>query len=407
MGIKLLDHQKEVLDKTKSFDRVAYYLDMGLGKTFVGSEKLFSFGNSVNLVVCQKSKVADWLEHFKMFYPEITVADATKNNFMPSKEDVLIINYDVLFRRKWISELRGFTLLLDESSMIKNEQSKRAKAILKLSPKNVILLSGTPTGGKYEELWSQLHLLGWNIKKDLYLDQYTTYEWRDFGGFFTKYITGYKNVERLKRKLADHGAVFMKTDEVISLPAQTEISIEVNATKDYRKFMKDGIVGDLVGDTTLTKLLYARMLCGSFNKEKLQAFKDLVDSTEDRLIVFYNFNNELKELKKLVDKPISEINGLTKDLKAYESKSNSVTFVQYQSGAMGLNLQKANKIIYFTLPLSSELFEQSKKRTHRIGQDKPCFYYYLICKNSVEEKIKAVLEKRGDYTDQLFRMYRP
>ena len=69
---------------------------------------------------------------------------------------------------------------------------------------------------------------------------------------------------------------------------------------------------------------------------------------------------------------------------------------------MGLNLQKANKIIYYSLPLSSELFEQSKKRIHRIGQEKPCFYYMMICKNSVEEKILAALEMRKDYTEKLF-----
>ena len=80
----------------------------------------------------------------------------------------------------------------------------------------------------------------------------------------------------------------------------------------------------------------------------------------------------------------------------------SILFIQYQAGAMGLNLQKANKIVYFTPPLSSELFEQSKKRIHRIGQDKTCFYYYLTCKNSIEEKIYKTLKMRKDYTEALF-----
>ena len=69
---------------------------------------------------------------------------------------------------------------------------------------------------------------------------------------------------------------------------------------------------------------------------------------------------------------------------------------------MGLNLQKANKIIYFTPPLGSEIFEQSKKRIHRVGQEKPCFYYYLTCKGSIEEKIYKTLAMRRDYTDKLF-----
>ena len=184
----------------------------------------------------------------------------------------------------------------------------------------------------------------------------------------------------------------------------------VPTTKEYKKFMKNRIITidgkELVGDTPLTKRLYARMLCGHYNKNKLEAFRDLVDSTDDRLIVFYNFKDELDVLMKLVeDKPISIINGSIKDLTAYEEHENSIIFVQYQAGAMGLNLQKANKVIYFTLPQSSELFEQSKKRVHRIGQKNRCFYYYLMCSNSVEEDILSNLKMRKDYTDELFKAY--
>ena len=90
------------------------------------------------------------------------------------------------------------------------------------------------------------------------------------------------------------------------------------------------------------------------------------------------------------------------DLKNYEDQENSITLIQYQAGSMGLNLQKANKMIYFSLPLQSDLFEQSKKRIHRIGQKNTCLYYYLITKNSVEEKILKVLKERKDFTDKLF-----
>ena len=85
----------------------------------------------------------------------------------------------------------------------------------------------------------------------------------------------------------------------------------------------------------------------------------------------------IKICKKL-NKPVSIVSGDNRDLKNYEAENDSVILVQYQAGAMGLNLQKSNKIIYFSLPLSSELFEQSKKRTHRIGQERTCLYYYLI-----------------------------
>ena len=75
--------------------------------------------------------------------------------------------------------------------------------------------------------------------------------------------------------------------------------------------------------------------------------------------------------------------------------------------SMGLNLQESNRIVYFTLPLSSEQFEQSKKRIHRIGQKQTCFYYLLICQGSVEEQILQTLEQRKDYTDALFEEFNP
>ena len=399
---------------------------MGLGKTFTGAEHLIQLGAKVNLVICQKSKIQDWVEHFETYYQnKVSVMNLTgeKDNveyfvheaFHAINETdypvtiIGIINYELAFRRPELLKLTDFTLMLDESSMIQNEKAERTKFILKMKPKNIILLSGTPTSGKYEQLWSQLHLLGWKISKDLFWKQYVDVEYLDNEGFPIKVVRGYKNVERLKTKMREYGCRFLKTDEVFDLPKQLFNTIKIDTTKEYRKFRQDKIVTinevEFVGDTILTKLLYERMLCGSYNDEKLSALEDLINSTEDRLIVFYNFNEELRKIEDIclkLDKPLSIVNGQTKDLSIYDTYDNSVTAIQYQAGAMGLNLQKANKIIYFTPTLSSELFEQSKKRIHRIGQESTCFYYELVCRNSIEEKIYKTLEMRRDYTNELF-----
>lgn len=426
--IKLFPHQTQALEKTQTQNRVAYYLDMGLGKTFVGSEKMMKLGERINLVVCQKSKVEDWVNHFKEHYPfdirsipatvvhNLTDTESLEKfiDYANSIDEILqmigVINYDLIFRRPELANLKNFTLMLDESSLIQNEMSKRSRFILKkLKPKNVILLSGTPTGGKYEKLWSQCRLLGWNISKDAFWKTYVNFHIDIKDGFPITIIDGYKNVERLKRKLREYGAVFMKSEEVFDLPAQIDNNIFINTTKEYRKLKKDSIVifdnQEFVGDTALTKMLYERMLCGFANSEKLKALRDLLNSTDDRVIIFYNFKNELKEIVKLVselNRPISIINGDVKDLLSYENFEDSVTLIQYQAGSMGLNLQKANKIVYFTPPLGSEMFEQSKKRIHRIGQERTCFYYYMICRNSIEQKIYKTLEMRRDYTEKLF-----
>lgn len=391
---------------------------MGLGKTFVGSEKLMQLGEKVNLVICQKSKVNDWIDHFNTYYKEpyvgvinLTVKGAietiVKWNFdFPC---VGVINYDLVFRRPELKKLNNFTLLLDESSLIQNETAKRSKFIMKLNFKNLILLSGTPTGGKYERLWSQLKMLGYPLTKQAYYNMYVNYYYDTRQGFPLMIIKGYKNVDRLKRKLREYGCVFMKSNEVFNLPKQTFINVNCEAHKQYKKFRVNDYLElegkELIGDTTLTKMLYERQLCGMYSNSKLEAFRELLEATDDRLIVFYNFNEEWHQLGAICDelnRPCSIVNGQFKNLKAYEGVDNSITFIQYQAGAMGLNLQKANKIVYFTPPLSSELYEQSKKRIHRIGQEQPCFYYRMVCKNSIEENIYRVLEMRKDYTDKLF-----
>ena len=392
----------------------------GLGKTYVGAEKLVRLGAMTNLIICQKSKIDDWVEHFKANYDvDVDVFDLTKSDeldeFLTFASfarimKVGVINYESAFRRPGLETLKDFTLLLDESSLIQNETAKRSKFILKrLKPAHVILLSGTPTGGKYENLWSQLHLLGWDISKDLYWRQYVEVEYKDNEGFPIKIVKGYKNVERLKSKMRQYGCRFLKTDEVFDLPEQVFNKVGVPAIPEYRRFKKAGIVTvkgiELVGDTILTKMLYERMLCGHLNPSKIEALRDIMESTEDRLIVFYNFNEELRAIEDLcieLDKPMSVVNGQAKDLACYEQCANSVIAIQYQAGAMGLNLQKGNKIVYFTPPLSSEFFEQSKKRIHRIGQGSSCFYYMLTCRNSIEERIYENLAKRRDYTNELF-----
>lgn len=420
--INLFPHQTKALYETRQFNRVAYYLDMGLGKTFVGSEKVKQLGCRINLLVCQNSKIDDWKQHFEKYYNYVVfvLRDAKalkmflRANETQGYECIGIINYELAWRRKELLQLHDFTLMLDESSLIQSSKAKQTKFIMKMQPKNVILLSGTPTSGKYENLWTQMNLLGYEISESLYLKQYVNFKTVRFGGMVRKTIdtdNPYKNVERLKSKMRQHGAIFMKTEECFELPEQNFIAVHVPKSKDYVKFITDDYVmlkdgTELIGDTGLTKRLRARQLCGQYSDSKLQALVDLISSTQDRLIIFYNFNEEMykiEEICKELGRPVGVVNGERKDMAMYDKHSDCVLLCQYQAAAMGLNLQAGNKIIYFTLPERSELFEQSKKRIHRIGQEKKCFYYVMMCKGSVEEKIYDCLLQRKDYTDELFK----
>lgn len=409
----LFAYQQAALDRVGGKRRCAFYHDMGLGKTFTGAEKLMSDRRWKRaLVVCQKSKVSDWVDHFDAHY-DMPVVDLTKQDVCRDAEAVMVVNYDLIWRRPQLMELDDLALMFDESSLLQNATSKRTKAAMKLAGKadTLVLLSGTPVDGKYERLWTQLRMLGWDIDEKLFWRQYVESETTMREGFPITKVTGYKNEERLVRKMKELGCDFLKTDDVIDLPDQRFIRIDVPMSKYYREFAKTNVITafgrDFVGDTVFGDLTAKRQLAAAYSRAKLEAFGDLLDGTSKRLVVFYNFDVELEGLTDELAKrgrPYGVLNGKAHDLSPFFDTGDGVALIQYQSGAMGVNLQQADTCIYFSPPLASSLFEQSKKRIHRVGQDKPCTYYELVSKGTVEEKIYDTLAMRRDYTEKLFEM---
>lgn len=419
----LFAYQQAALDRVSGKRNCAFYHDMGLGKTFTGAEKLMSDKCwHLALVVCQKSKVADWVDHFRSHYDidvlDLTTPDGMKNfelsmSYPDLPNAVGVINYDLLWRRPDIQALRHFAVMFDESSLLQNKSSKRTKAAMKLADRanELVLLSGTPVDGKYERLWTQLNMLGWRIDEKLFWRQYVESETTMREGFPITKVTGYKNEERLVRKMKELGCDFLKTDDVIDLPDQRFIRIDVPMSKYYREFAKTNVITafdrEFVGDTVFGDLTAKRQLAAAYSPAKLGAFGDLLSSTSKRLVVFYNFDVELEGLTEELAKrgrPYGVLNGKKHDLSPFFDTDDGVALIQYQSGAMGVNLQQADTCIYFSPPLASSLFEQSKKRIHRVGQDKPCTYYELVSKGTVEEKIYDTLAMRRDYTEKLFAM---
>lgn len=409
----LFAYQQAALDRVEGKRRCAFYHDMGLGKTFTGAEKLMSDRRWKRaLVVCQKSKVADWVDHFEAHY-DMPVIDLTKQDVCRDVEAVMVVNYDLIWRRPQLMELGDLALMFDESSLLQNATSKRTKAAMKLAGKadTLVLLSGTPVDGKYERLWTQLRMLGWDIDEKLFWRQYVESETTMREGFPITKVTGYKNEERLVRKMKGLGCDFLKTDDVIDLPDQRFIRVDVPMSEYYRKFAKTNVITaferEFVGDTVFGDLTAKRQLAAAYSRAKLEAFGDLLDGMSKRLVVFYNFDVELEGLTAELEKRCRRygvLNGKAHDLSPFFDTDDGVALIQYQSGAMGVNLQQADTCVYFSPPLASSLFEQSKKRIHRVGQDKPCTYYELVSKGTVEDKIYDTLAMRRDYTEKLFEM---
>lgn len=413
----LYPHQAELLGQLYNYKRCAMYLEMGLGKTITASIKATSYKKPI-LIICPKSVIPQWLECFRGWCKEWTTYDLTKKKqleqFISDDNNLRmgVINYESCWRRPDLQKVKGVTLILDESQAIASSTSKQTKGVMKLKFENLILLSGTPaSNARYDKLYTQLKLLGLDMNKRSYEDRYCNFFEIENAGVKFRVLSKknpYKHIEELKTTINDLGGRFMKTEEVIDLPQQRFIDVPVKKSKYYKTFEKDGYVdcgeAEYISNGPAQDMLYLRQLCNS--SEKLDMLKTLLESTNDRVIIFYNFDIELKLLQQLVSKlkrPISYINGHEKQLNRYNDFEDSVTFVQYQSGSAGVNLQKANKMIYYSPPVKSDFFEQSKKRIHRIGQASKCTYWKLMTANSIEEKIYNVLDLKRDYTDELFR----
>lgn len=388
-----------------------------MGKTYVGSVKATSFKKPI-LIICPKSLIVQWIEHFNNVHDNYCTYNLSNKKqlqaFMDDKQDLkmAVINYESAWRKPELLKLKGFTLILDESQAISNPTSKQTKGIVKLKFENLILLSGTPcSNARWDKLYTQLKLLGLHMSKRSYEDRYCNFFDMEKTGIKFRVLSKtnpYKNVDELKKVMYDLGCRFMKTDEVIDLPQQRFIDVPIKPSKYYKTFVKAGYVDcgeyEYISSSPTTDMLYQRQLCNS--AEKLDMVKTLLESTEDRVIIFYNFNCELVLLQQLVSKlkrPLSFVNGSEKNLNCYNNNSDSVTLVQYQSGSSGVNLQKANKMIYYSPTIRFDHYEQSKKRIHRIGQNTSCCYWRLITKDSIEVQIYKTLENKQDYHLELFK----
>ena len=431
MKKQLYEFQRQALDAIQDRDNAALFWQMGAGKTVSSIQLTERWNSQILICLVLKSTVSQWTEE---------LAEQTDrqvfNGYKKSKKDgvkafidatgrkALVIGYDA-YKSKSAAELRQYindnaeqvTMTCDESSLIGHMTSERTKAVMKTKTKHRLLLSGTPaTGGKMEAMIPTMNMLGWHMTKEKFLQQFChVYEWTDptRPWMTIPIIQGYKNIDKLREGLKEHGGSFITMEEAgVQLPATTEQIISIQTPPEYRKFMKHGIVkiGDteIIGENNLTKMLYARQICSVYNPAKAAALEELLQQAGDEMvIVFYNWTAELRILQSVCGKlhrPMSLVNGQTKDLKNYQAGTpGTVILCQYQAASMGLNLQKNARIcIFYSQCLSYSDYEQAKARIHRIGQTKNCNFYNLICENSIEEDILETLEQRKDYTEQLF-----
>lgn len=367
------------------------------------------------------------------------------------------------------SIFKNSTLILDESSYIKYPQPKRTKIVMNgIAPdmNHICMLSGTPCGGHYELLWTHARLLGRKMSEWEFMENYTNRHeivLKNNYGVTVKTNNSQNEFEldeygipiepnnRLKDKerkikvlnknnpykmdnivnillpdMNSKGRNVLKAKDCISLPEITNMTIAVDKPQTYSQFIKNNTIcidrknlnsttengsntRTFNGDSIMATRQALRQIASSYNENKLDAVRDIIEGTDERIVIFYNFQEDYEKILDIctkAERPVAAMNGSRKDLaspgNAYETRDNSICLVQWQSGGYGLNLQKARIGVFFSLTESYELFSQACGRIYRKGQEKPVVYVSLITKGSIDEKIKRSLDKREDYNDEKF-----
>jgi len=185
------------------------------------------------------------------------------------------------------------------------------------------------------------------------------------------------------------------------------ITLSDKETKDYytAKVARTTRTGELLDNPSLLLNYLRQTNTGS----RLDALSDVLEDTEENIIVFYNYISEREAILKYIAKHHKNKKVLRYDGKQHDTlpKSdaqlkNIVLVAHYKSASTGLNLQWATVTVYFSLTYSYQEFEQSVGRTHRTGQSKKCVFYLFKAKNTVDDAIYQALRSKKDFSTALW-----
>lgn len=408
--------------------------DMGLGKTLQALSFLQYLknknGQCLALVVCPTTLIYNWENEINKFTPGLTYHIhhgplRTQNPGELDDKNIIITTYGTLRSDvQLLMKLAFDYVILDESQAIKNPHSKVAKAAQLLQTKNRMCLSGTPMQNNTFDIYAQMNFLNPGMLGSM-----------DF--FKNEFATPIDKLEDQERK--DHlrkliyPFILRRTKEQVAqdLPDKTETvlfcemeSEQQSIYEAYRNSYRSKILGtiDDMGLarsqlTILQGLMKLRQICDSpaILKEdeaypnhsiKLDELtRELEENTGDhKVLVFSQFLGMLGLIKEKLQKshiPFEYFDGSTsapdreKSIRNFQGDEKCRVFlISLKAGGVGLNLTAAD-YVYIVDPWWNPAVEQQAiDRTHRIGQTKNIFAYRMICKNTVEEKILQLQEKK-------------
>ena len=431
--IKLYSHQEEALRRIRERDNYGLFLEQGCGKTIptlIRAGELLRGGEIENvLVVCPKPVIDGW-------WNDLPLAESYLD--FEFGEYLEVTNYEQLIskngKEKYMSKVWDM-VVLDESHYIKNRSAKRTKACFKLGlgAKYRYILTGTPiTNGDLSNIYSQFTFLQ-PYRNRQWIHSRIFGTWTNFCDKFcilNQWFQPYRfiNVDKLQ-DIINENSYRVTKDEALDLPDVLPdkiftIELKGKSKKKYDELIKHSTVMkyEYVADNSLARMSKLRQISSGFlimddevidlNQEKIKTLRDYLENYPDeKLVIFYEFNESFKRIRELLKKMKIEhiyLNSKQKDKgvwKDFQSKDEvKVAICQYRSANAGIDLYKASTTIFYEPNLSSNVLEQARGRTHRIGQKNKTNYIFFLTQG-LEKQIYNSLQKYVDFSEKLFEEY--
>lgn len=315
-------------------------------------------------------------------------------------------------------------IAFDECHKAKNPQSQQGKGILKLQAETMIAMTGTPLMNNPFDLYIILKWLGyekhtWSAFKNYHAD---------YGGYGGYQIMGYRNLNELQERL-DEIMLRRRKEEVLDLPEKMYIDEYVEMTPKQKQIydeitqeIKMNIDQIKMVNNPLSELIRMRQATGYTGilsstvqeSAKLDRMEELVEeavSNGKKVVIFSNWTQMTDAVYDRLyggKYGVTVITGETNDNKRQEvvnmfQTDKHCNVLIGTSGAMGtgLTLTAGTVEIFMDEPWNMALKEQCVDRCHRIGQKDNLTIYTLMCKDTIDERIHSIVERKGVMADAM------
>lgn len=414
--INLYEYQKQYLADFPKRGIMA--ADTGTGKTFMALEhyRKFNLGGAYRgkwvfkqplLILAPASKIRtkDWEREIDEYFgdnkPEYQIYSFEKFSRTPSLKQ--FAKGEQAIWKQFVD--KKVAIIVDECHRVKNPQSNIGKAVFAVSKgaQFFVGLSATPLPNgwidfaNYSKIWGFTNNITEFKKK--YCDIVT------FKGF--PEIRGYLNEEELTAQWQSISKRLTKA-EALDLPERTFVGVDFERPAIYNKIFKTRVNED--GELLDTAPALAHCLRQTLTKPKLDYLADLIEGTEENIVIFYNYVSEREAILETLKKKHSERRIFRQDGEKHElpkkadwpNVKKTITLAQYQSGSTGVEMTYATQVIYFSPTYSYSDYDQSLGRTYRNGQKSKTTVHNFRTPNTIEQAMYECLKHKQNFQVEIW-----